>query len=420
MPGEIDDTARSPGVPESHDPAESDPGQPAGGQDTAPSESSEPVRSIEEARAVTRQRVRDFRSLLAKYTRRHLPHIPPRQDTTSEPPRVAGSYARLLPLLKVIPSVLAIGFAVSFIWDFPDMQASIFGYRLELSGLLRIVTVSGLIGFLTNWLAITMLFNPREKRPFFGQGLIPAQRERVVYRLARAVSDELINEQIIKQKIEESRVIQKYREMALGITRGVIEDPEFRRDLKLLTADYLNRVVASDEVRDRIVDFTVNKLEQQLGDSISGLALKVYRFLNEEDFRRRLEDAVLGLPSALDNVLDDLDQLLDAIPEKIEARSEEIESYLTRIVLGFVENLDVYGMIMSNMANYDERRLEDLIKRATNEQLNYIKYLGGVLGSLGGLVIWRPLLALAAFATVGVTLYLADEVIWRLGQRRVA
>jgi len=419
MSNEADRTPHSPDSSESPDVESSHPPD-SDTEDQARAEGAEPIRTIQEARAITRQRVRDFRSLIAKYTRRHLPEVPPRREEAHEPPRVTGTHARVLPLLKLIPSVLAVGFGVSFVWDFPGMRTSVFGYQLELAGLLRIVTVSGLIGFLTNWLAITMLFNPRVKRPFFGQGLIPAQRERVIYRLARAVSDELINEQIIKQKIEESQVIQKYREMALGVTRGVIEDPEFRSDLKTLTADYLNRVVASEEVRDRIIDFTVEKLEKQLGDSFSGLALKVYRFLNEEDFRRRLEDAVLGLPSALDNVLDDLDQLLDAIPEKIEARSEDIEGYLTRIVLGFVENLDVYGMIMSNMANYDERRLEELLKRATNEQLNYIKYLGGVLGSLGGLVIWRPLLALTAFATVGLSLYLADEVVWRLGQRRIS
>ncbi len=309
-------------------------------------------------------------------------------------------------------------FVFSFFWDFPGSSLTILGKILDLEGLLRIVAVSGLIGFLTNWLAITMLFNPRQERPVFGQGLIPAQRERVIFRLASAVSEELINEEIIKQKIEENEVIPKYREMALSVTRSVLEDEDFRKELKALTADYVQTVLTSDEVRHRIVEYVIEKIEIYAGEGLGGFALKAYRYLNEEDFKNRIDKAVFALPAQLDIVLDEMDQLLDLIPEKIEARSEEIEDMATRIVLAFVENLDVYDMIMSNMIQYDERKLEDLIKRSSNEQLNYIKYLGGVLGTIGGLVIWQPIPALIFLGVVGVMLLGLDEFIfWFRGRQ---
>ena len=376
------------------------------------------VQSIPEARQLTRARVRDLRSLISKYGRKHLPERAPEPQVVPEPPRVVGTHARLLPYLRVFPWILFAAFGASFLWDFDDSVVSLFGFELQLAGLLRIVSVSGLIGFLTNWLAITMLFNPRERRPVFGQGLIPAQRERVIYRLARAVSEELINAEIIKKTIEESNVIPRYREMALSVTRGVIEDPDFRDELKWLTTDYLNQVVASEDVRKRIVEFTIEKIEREVGQGVGGLALKVYRFLNEEDFQRRLDQAIRELPGSLDHALDEMDHLLDRIPEKIEARSDEIEEWATRVVLGFVENLDVYGIIVANMSSYDERRLENLIKGSTNEQLNYIKYLGGVLGCLGGLVIWRPAFALVTFSAAGAILFLSDLLIFRIARRK--
>jgi len=122
----------------------------------------------------------------------------------------------------------------------------------------------------------------------------------------------------------------------------------------------------------------------------------------------------------LDLVLDEMDALLDKVPEKIEARAEDIEEYATRVVLGFVENLDVYDMVMSNMMAYDESRLEALIKNSSNEQLNYIKYLGGLLGAVGGLVIWQPLPALVAFGGAGAILFGMDEVLYRVRQARTA
>lgn len=378
----------------------------------------EPVHTLPEARAVTRARAADLRALLSKYVRRHLPPPPPPRPRTTEPPRLVGGHARLLPLLRLTPWLLLALFAFSFVWDFPGRALALFGLALPLDGLLRILSVSGLIGFLTNWLAITMLFNPRHRRPLVGQGLIPAQRERVIFRLAKAISDELINADIIKQKIEESQVIPRYRETAMGVARGVLEDPEFRAELKALTADYVEQVLGSEEVRQKLAAFTVEKLEQHLGASVGGLALKTYRFFGEADFQRRIDQAIRELPGSLDGALDGLDSLLDRLPAKIEARSDELETWATRVVLGFVEQLDVYEMIISNMARYDEQKLEDLLKKTSNEQLNYIKYLGGVLGCVGGLVIWQPLPALGVFGVLGLTLYALDELLYRAQQRR--
>ncbi len=369
---------------------------------------------IAAARAVTKARAKDLRTMIGKYVVRHLPETPPQAQVVTEPARVEVAGSKALPYMRVIPWALGLLFAFSFVWDFTNVSLQAFGYTLPLQGLLLIVSVSGLIGFFTNWLAISMLFHPRKRRPILGQGLIPAQRERVIYRLAKAVSEELINEEIIKQKIEESGVIPKYRELALNVTHGVLEDPEFRDDLKHLTADYVDTVLSSEAVRKKIVDFTLQKLEEYTQQSLSGLAIKAYRFLNEDDFKRRIDEAVQQLPQSLDVVLDEMDHLLDRLPEKITERSAEIEQWATKIILGFVGTLDIYSMIITNMRKYDEQQLEALIKNSSNEQLNYIKYLGGVLGMVGGLVIFKPLLALAVLGTIVLILVGLDLVLVRM------
>ena len=130
---------------------------------------------------------------------------------------------------------------------------------------MKLLSVSGLIGFGTNWLAITMLFQPREKRVIIPQGLIPAQRERVIYRLSEAISKELINADIIKQKIQESGVIGRYRDLAVGVIRGTVEDPGFRADLKTLASDYAQEVLGSEAVRREVAHLAVQKVEEQAG-----------------------------------------------------------------------------------------------------------------------------------------------------------
>ena len=72
--------------------------------------------------------------------------------------------------------------------------------------------------------------------------------------------------------------------------------------------------------------------------------------------------AVREIPAALDPVLDRIDVALDKVPEKVEARSEQIETLATKTVLGFVERLDVYSMIVENARGFDEAQLENLLK----------------------------------------------------------
>ncbi len=399
------------------DPTPKDRAQEAVFEDIPVVETVEGDPDVEKAKQLTKESARDLRVILSKYVDRHMPEATSAPAVVVEPPRKESTFAKVLPWLRTIPYLLCTLFAISFLWDFPGATATIFGKTFVFEGLLRIIAVSGMIGFLTNWLAITMLFNPREKRPIFGQGLIPAQRDRVIYRLAKAISDELINERIIKEKIEESQVIPRYREMALTVTRGVLEDDEFRTDLKQLTASYVDNVLGSEEVRLKIARFTIEKVEQHLGNSLGGLAFKAYRMFNEQEFQKRVDQIIKELPRSLDSVLDEMDQLLDKIPERIEARSEDIENWATRVILGFVEKLDVYSMIMSNMANYDEAQLENLLKRTSNEQFNYIKYLGGILGALGGLLIWESVIALVVLGTTVAILWGLDVLLYNASGR---
>ncbi|MEM6326474.1 MAG: DUF445 family protein [Bacteroidota bacterium] len=366
---------------------------------------------VEQAKQATRDRARDVADLFVTYGKAHLPERTPRPATEPQPPpKLKGRIGQIIPFLKVIPWVLAALFVGSFWWDFDGVVVA----GLALDGLLRILTVSGLIGFGTNWLAITMLFQPREKRAILPQGLIPAQRERVIYRLSEAISKELINADIIKQKIQESGAIPRYRDMALGVVRGVVEDEGFRSDLREIAGGYVHDVLQRPDLRRELTRLAAEKMEEQAGQGLGGAVLRLYRSVAEEDFQRRLDRALDEIPGAIEPLLDRIDTALDAIPPKIEARGEEIEALATNAVLGFVEQLDVRTMIVEKARGFDESQLENLLKSTSNEQLNYIKYLGAILGVFGGLVIWQPIGALVAFTGIGLAVWALDEALVRM------
>lgn len=345
---------------------------------------------------------------------RHLPDSAGTDGPSVEPPpKRTGRYARWLPVLKALPWVLGALFALSFVWDFPGVALTVAGYTVVLEDLLRFTAVSGLVGFGTNWLAITMLFRPRTARPLVGQGLVPAQRERVAYRLAQAVSDELINKALIKEKIRESGLVAQYRDLLVAAASDVATDDAVRAEGKALLRRALRDVLSTPSVQTRIVALTAEQVEAQAGEGLSGLMLRAYRYFGEDDFRARLRETVRRLPDAVDPLVEELDPVLDRLPAELERRSDEIESLLTRVVLRLVDTLDLERMIYENVRAYDERQLEMLLRRTTNEQLNYIKYLGAALGIIGGFIIWAPAAALVAVTTLGLAVYGLDEALFR-------
>lgn len=345
---------------------------------------------------------------------RHLLRADRRDPTSIDPPpRQPGSYARWLPVLQALPWVLGALFAVSFAWDFPGVEVTVAGYSVVLEDLLRFIAVSGLVGFGTNWLAITMLFRPREPRPIVGQGLVPAQRERVAYRLAQAVSDELINKAIIKEKIRESGLVAQYRDRLVAAAGDVVTNEAVRTELKAVLREILRDILSTPSVQDRIVTLTAEQVETHAGTGLSGLALRAYRFFGEDDFRDRLRETVQRLPDSIDPLVEEIDPVLDRLPAEMDRRSDEIEDLLLQLLLRLVDTLDLERMIYENVRAYDERQLEMLLRRTTNEQLNYIKYLGAALGIVGGFVIWAPAVSLVVFPGLGLALYALDEMLYR-------
>lgn len=328
------------------------------------------------------------------------------------PPKKDSEHKWLLSLLFLVPYLLITVFIGSFFWDFNGISKTIFGLTLNFEGLLRILSISGLIGFLTNWLAITMLFRPTHKRPILGQGLIPAQKDRIAYRLARAVSEDLINPEIIKKKIHESQAISKYREKATVYVKNIIDDPQFRADIKVLVTSYVDEMIADPEVRSRLAKTVIEQIDEAIEEnSFEKVALRAYSFLKGQEMQHLVEDALEKLPTGIEKGLDKMDVYLDNLPEKLEEHSQVIEDVVTSLLYRLVNQLDVHALVEDNLRQYDEKKLERLIKNASNDQLQYIQYLGAVLGTFGGFIIWEPVASLTVLALIVILTLTADQLL---------
>ncbi|GAA5520798.1 DUF445 domain-containing protein [Aliifodinibius salicampi] len=331
-----------------------------------------------------------------------------------KPPPKKRYSSVLLSILSIFPYLLLLTFGFSFYWDFDGITSSFFNYPLEFQGLLKIVSVSGLIGFLTNWVAITMLFKPAKRRPLLGHGLIPAQKDRIAFRLAQAVSEDLINPDIIKQKINESNIISKYRKSSTRYVKNIIDNPNFREELKQWVVTYLNEMIADPNIRAALAERILQQIEEAIQDkSFEKVALKAYSYVKGQEMQHVIEEALTQIPTSVESGLDKVDELLDQLPKKIDDHSEVIENTVTNLLYKLINQLDVHKLVEENLRSYDEQHISDIIQNATNEQLRYIQYLGAVLGLIGGFIIWEPLISLSALGIIFISVLALDHLLYR-------
>lgn len=378
----------------------------------------ETVQDEEASRDVNRIYLKQLGRLLARYSGFSNPesseHTAGKQQSSQSKEKSGW-----LNLLVMLPWLLAGLFVFSFFRDLDGYTITLLGNTYALDGLLRIVSVSGMIGFLTNWAAITMLFKPRRRHPILGQGLVPAHKERIADRLARAVSADLINPEMIKQKIRESEAIRIYREKATHYVKQVVDHPDFRSELKQWTVDYVDSMVSDPQMRADMARRVVQELEPTVRSrTFAWYSIKTYTFFKGTSLQELVEDTLRELPQAVEQWIDRIDEMLDKLPGRLEFHAEEIEATVTMLLHQLVNRLDVYAMVEENLRRYDESRLEALIKGATHDQLRYIQYLGALFGTVGGLVIWEPLVSLVVLGLLFALFFGLDYGIMAVKNRQ--
>lgn len=313
--------------------------------------------------------------------------------------------------LYVIPWLLFLAFVISFFFDLDGYEGQLLGYSFQFDSFIRILSVSGLIGFLTNWIAITMLFRPQTNRPLLGQGLIPAQKDKIAEKLSNAVNKNLINPDQIKEKLVRSGTLTKVvGNIELSI-RDLTTNEAFKDELFMVLTDSINDYLQNPDVKEKITSLLLQNIEGSFEEkSFERYAFKIYNKLRADQIRKIIENAISSIPQTIYHRKDDFDDVLYSIPNEISNNRHNIELFLVQGIYDIMHRIDLKSIIQDNLNNYDEGRLEDLIRDSTIDQLNYIKYLGAVLGILGGLVIWNPTLAIIGLSSIGLILLFVDGI----------
>lgn len=316
--------------------------------------------------------------------------------------------------LRWYPLFVLVVFLVSYFWDFTTQEILLLNTTYSLEHLLRILSVSGLIGYATNWLAITMLFKPVYKRPILGQGLIPRQKNRIADRLAKTISSELLHPKLISEYVHRSAFIQYYRELWVLRSKNILSDKSFRSEVQQIMLELVVQILNKDEFRTSIASTIESEVNRKVENrTLDRIALKTYTIIKGANVQELVNEALMDLPVELERQIEQLDGLFDKLPALIDEHVGAIETQITHWIHELINRLDIYQFIAQHLKEYDESKIEALIRTSTNEELRYIQQLGAVIGTIGGFVIWNPVFSMISIAILLLSLYLLDMLLYK-------
>ncbi|MEG0068693.1 DUF445 domain-containing protein [Cetobacterium sp.] len=184
-----------------------------------------------------------------------------------------------------------------------------------------LVMIGSMIGWITNYIAIKMLFRPyKEINLFFFkiQGLIPKRRHEIGLSLAHTIQSELISLDDIMRKLENANI-----------------ENEMRRVI--------------DEI-----------LEKKLATEISSKFPMLAMFLNESTLRKIKE-------SIRDSIMENKDQITGMLFKTLE------------------KNVDFQEIIIEKIDGFSLEELEKIVFSLAKKELKHIEIVGAVLGGLIGI-----------------------------------
>lgn len=155
------------------------------------------------------------------------------------------------------------------------------------------------IGWLTNYLAIRLLFRPRNPidfKIFTLHGIFPKNKSKLADRLGNVVQRDLISYEDIRDKLEDSNSLHAMAEQVSVHVEGMIRDRLHKTKFQkaVVPEGLINRIhemVTSDieKTLPKLIDNYVDKLEEKV--DIYGMVQKKVNNFSDE----KLEDLILAI-----------------------------------------------------------------------------------------------------------------------------
>ena len=231
---------------------------------------------------------------------------------------------------------------------------------MNLTLLLSSIGIGATIGFVTNYVAIKLLFRPYKPIKLgnliiFPQGVIPREKHSLAKKVGEVVKNYILSEEEIR-KIVTSKEVKEEIEAFLDEKINTIANKD------------ITEFISKEEIASKFAKIIVKVVEEKFSMFAS--------FVNEE--------MIKGIMLQLEVPLK-INELIES--EKIkEVLKKEIFEFLEKEVPKIFIKAKIDKIVEEKVASFDEKTLEDMLFSLMKKHFGFINLAGAVLGGIIGLV----------------------------------
>ena len=222
------------------------------------------------------------------------------------------------------------------------------------------VGVGASIGYITNYIAIKMLFRPYKpvkigSLTVFPQGIIPREKASLAKKVGGVVRDYILSEDEIK-KIVTSKEVKEEIENFLDEKIEALLDKD------------IQEFITKEEIAEKFAEIIENVVKEKFS-MFAGFISK-----------SMLKDILLKLEIPLK-----INQIIE--PNKVkEILKKEIFEFLEKEVPKIFLKAHIDKIVEEKVASFDEKTLEDMLFALMKKHFGFINFAGAALGAIIGFV----------------------------------
>ena len=230
--------------------------------------------------------------------------------------------------------------------------------------------IGAIIGYVTNFIAIKMLFRPYKSKKIAGitiipQGIIPKEKKNLAKNVANVVQNHLLDVDEIHK---------------------LLNSEKFQNEIKNMISDKVDNFELPN-----ISEFIKNN-PQKVATNISEFVMEMIKtkfpfamaILNEEIIMTMVSENIDKLATKVDNMID-LEKVVDKEKIKQNLQKEAI-NFLEKESYEIIKSLKIGELVENKVNSFDEKRLEDMLFSLMEKHFKFINLAGAVLGAIIGLI----------------------------------
>lgn len=284
--------------------------------------------------------------------------------------------------------------------------------------------IGAIIGYVTNWIAVKMLFRPRQEIRIFGKrlpftpGVIPRGQGRLARAVGEVVETQLLTPEFMGEKLLSKESEEEFKchvqdwvnaqknseeSLRLTVTNIVTEEKvdDFIASVEENLTDFLSEKVIEMEPGKLIVDKVMKEAQSRLAESMFGMMLggsfleKIGTQVQEgidsyiaENARGYIEKEVMAESLKLQEK--PMSEVADILEQKGIYDPEFLWGLYKRIIedkLGkLLSSLKLSAVVEERINAMKVEEVEELVLSIMNKELGAIVNLGAVIGLILGLI----------------------------------